>query len=136
MSSTNRVVVAAAIVASGRLLAARRTAPPDLAGLWELPGGKVEPGEGEREALVREIVEELGIEPQLSERVGGDWPLDHGVLRVWLASLAPGAEPRVHEPHDALRWLTWSELSDVPWLPADIEPAAAALRHVPGQPEC
>ena len=52
-----RLVAAAAIIDGTRLLAARRSSPPELAGRWELPGGKVEPGEDPREALARELRE-------------------------------------------------------------------------------
>ena len=69
------VVVGAALFAGGRLLAARRVAPAALAGGWELPGGKVDPGETDEEALVRELHEELGVSVQLVERVPGEWPL-------------------------------------------------------------
>lgn len=68
------VVVAAALQESGRLLAARRSAPPELAGRWELPGGKVEPGEDPKRALVRELREELGIAAELVAPVPGSGP--------------------------------------------------------------
>src|SRR6266545_5054036 len=74
------VVVGAAILDGGRLLAAQRGEPPALAGGWELPGGKVEPGESEEDALVRECREELGVEIALGKRVGGDWPLANGMI--------------------------------------------------------
>src|SRR3954452_20272603 len=82
------VVVGAPILDGHRLLAARRNEPPALAGGWELPGGKVEPGEDDRSALVRECREELGVEIALGERVGADWPMpgDH-LLRVWTATV-------------------------------------------------
>src|SRR3954469_9897287 len=82
------VVVGAAILDGDRLLAARRNEPPALAGGWELPGGKVEPGEDDCSALVRECREELGVEIALGERVGDDWPMpgDH-LLRVWIATV-------------------------------------------------
>ncbi|MET9965659.1 NUDIX domain-containing protein, partial [Streptomyces sp. NPDC006356] len=59
-----RIVVGAALLAGGRLLAARRSAPEELAGRWELPGGKVEPGEAPEAALVRELREELGVDAE------------------------------------------------------------------------
>src|SRR6187200_3235797 len=112
------VVVGAALLSDGRLLAARRSAPPDLAGRWELPGGKVEPGETPERALVRELREELGADTQALERVPGEWPLKPGyVLVAWAARLLPGsAEPAPLQDHDELRWLTPEEIWDVDWL--------------------
>jgi 8-oxo-dGTP diphosphatase len=114
------VVVGAAILDDGRLLAAQRGEPPALAGGWELPGGKVEPDETEEDALVRECREELGVEIALRERVGGDWPLANGmIMRVWTADLLEG-DPQPIEDHIACRWLTRDTLHDVAWLPADL----------------
>ncbi|MGR6914617.1 (deoxy)nucleoside triphosphate pyrophosphohydrolase [[Actinomadura] parvosata] len=114
------VVVAAVIVADGgRVLAAQRAQPAALAGGWEFPGGKVDPGESEAAALVRECREELGVEVSVGERVGGDWPLAEGyVMRVWLCTLASG-DPEARE-HLALRWLGPGEYYDVEWLGADL----------------
>ena len=123
-----RVVVGAAIVRDGRLLAARRSAPAELAGGWELPGGKVEPGESEPDALVRECREELGVAVVAGERVPGEWPLrDDLVLRVYLARLLDG-EPRPLEDHDEVRWLTGADLGSVAWLPADVGAVTAVRR--------
>ncbi|WP_182875915.1 (deoxy)nucleoside triphosphate pyrophosphohydrolase [Microbispora sp. H10670] len=128
---TGRLVVGAAIVEDGRLLAAQRSAPPELRGGWEFPGGKVDPGEDERAALVRECAEELGVDIVVSHRVGGDWPLPNGgVMRVWLAGLAAGV-PRPIE-HLALRWLEPHELYDVAWLPADLPVVAEIETLLPG----
>ncbi|WP_432926162.1 (deoxy)nucleoside triphosphate pyrophosphohydrolase [Microbispora sp. CA-135349] len=123
-----RLVVGAAIVGDGRLLAAQRSGPPELRGGWEFPGGKVDPGEDERAALVRECAEELGVEVVLGTRVGGDWPLANGyVMHVWLAAVVEGV-PRPLE-HLALRWLEPHELYDVPWLAADL-PVVAAIEKL------
>jgi 8-oxo-dGTP diphosphatase len=122
------VVVGAALLDSGRLLAARRSAPPELAGRWELPGGKVESGETPERALVRELREELGVEAETLARVPGEWPLRPPyVLRVWTARLRPGsAEPKPLQDHDELRWLTPGELWSVNWLDQDVP----AIREV------
>jgi len=120
-----RVVVGAVIVRDGRVLAARRSAPPELAGGWEFPGGKVEPGESEPSALVRECREELGVRVTVGELLGSA-PLSRGfVLHVYLAALVAG-EPRPLQDHDELRWLAADELDSVDWLPAE-RPALAAV---------
>lgn len=124
-------MVGAALVRDGRLLAAQRAAPPRLRGRWELPGGKVDPGERDEDALVRECREELGVEVRLTARVGGDWPLSSGVvMRVWLAEVTAGA-PKPLE-HMSLRWLTSEELFDVDWLPADVPIVTALSAHLDG----
>ena len=122
------IVVGAAIVADGRLLAAQRADPAALRGGWEFPGGKVDPGEADEEALIRECEEELGVTVKLLERIGGDWPLgETGVLRVWTAELISG-EPQALE-HLALRWLSVDELYDVGWLPGDL-PVVEAISEI------
>jgi 8-oxo-dGTP diphosphatase len=123
------VVVAGAVYDEGRLLAARRSAPAELAGRWELPGGKLEPGESPEQALVRELREELGIETEAVDRVPGEWPLRAGyVLQVWTVRLLSG-EPRPLQDHDALRWLAPDELDAVDWLDQDVPAVAACARH-------
>ena len=126
------VVVGAALLDGGRLLAARRSAPPELAGCWELPGGKVEPGERPEAALVRELREELGVDAEPVERVPGEWPLRPPyVLQVWTASLRPGsAAPAPLEDHDALRWLTPDRIWDVSWLDQDVPAVREVLTRL------
>ena len=126
---TERIVVGAALLDEGRLLAARRSAPEELAGRWELPGGKVEPGETPEAALVRELREELGVDAEVIERVPGVWPLKPPyVLHVWTVRLLAGsAEPKPLQDHDALRWLTPAEVWDVDWLDQDVPAVRATL---------
>ena len=112
-------VVGAALVSDGRVLASRRTEPPHLAGLWEFPGGKVEDGETDAEALVRELREELHVEIAVGDRLGEDLPIGTtAVLRVYVCALLSG-EPALVD-HDEHRWLTPDELRDVPWIPVDL----------------
>ncbi|WP_461142819.1 (deoxy)nucleoside triphosphate pyrophosphohydrolase [Salinifilum aidingensis] len=124
------VVVGAAIVRSGLLLAQQRRRPARHAGRWELPGGRVEPGESEHDAVVRECSEELDVTVRPVARVGTDVPLPNGMLlRMHAAELVEdGADPRPVE-HRALRWLPAPELSSVDWLEADrlVLPALAGL---------
>ncbi|MCC3292779.1 NUDIX domain-containing protein [Arthrobacter sp. zg-Y1110] len=119
-----------------RILAARRSAPETLAGLWEFPGGKVEPGESCTEALHRELAEELGIRVQLGAEITG--PLDEGwrlndvaAMRVWFAEITEGtAEPL--EDHSELRWvdLNAEALMGLAWIPADLPIVTALLEAV------
>lgn len=121
----------------GKLLVARRTAPPQFAGMWEFPGGKVEPGEAAEDALHRELREELGVLVRLGSELPAEtaagWPLNEkAVMRVWFAELAEG-EPRPLEDHDQLRWLDLrnpAEVLDLPWIPADLPIVEALLAAV------
>ncbi len=130
MTSRQRpvLVVAAAVVDDlerpTRLLSARRSKPLSLAGRWEFPGGKQDPGETPVEALHREIREELGVTVALGAEVPGPreggWPITHGyVMRLWAATVVDG-EPQPLVEHDALAWLTVGEWLSVPWLDPDV----------------
>jgi mutator protein MutT len=111
-------VVAAAIVRDGRVLACRRTFPPEAAGRWELPGGKVEPGETPEAALVREIGEELGCLVEVGEWLDAVVPIgETHELRAALCRVTAG-EVRPRE-HDQVRWLLPDELDEVDWLEPD-----------------
>ncbi|WP_415973468.1 (deoxy)nucleoside triphosphate pyrophosphohydrolase [Rhodococcus sp. 077-4] len=119
MSGTpTAVVVAAALIEDGRLLLAQRTRPPELAGRWELPGGKVEPGESEDEALARELREELGVECSIGAALRGDVDLPGGlVLRAYRAALVSGVPAALE--HSALRWVDAATLPTMDLVDAD-----------------
>ncbi len=113
------IVVATALHRGGAVLVAQRTRPPLLAGRWELPGGRVEPGEAEQAAVHRECREELGVAVTVTGRLGTDLPIDGGVLRVYVAELDPDtSEPQPLE-HAALRWAGPDVLAELDWVAAD-----------------
>jgi 8-oxo-dGTP diphosphatase len=115
---SNQIVVAGALVAGAKVLVAQRVRPPELAGRWELPGGKVAAGETEPEALARELTEELGVHVQVGPRLGGDVVITAtATLRAYQVRLVRG-EPQPRD-HAALRWVSAGELADVDWVPAD-----------------
>src|SRR5436309_12864179 len=96
-------VVGAALVRDGRVLAARRSQPVQLAGGWEFPGGKVEDGESDAAALVRELREELDVTVEVGAQLGAaaDGPIR---LTLYAATLVDG-DPKPLQDHDELRWL-------------------------------
>ena len=113
-----QLVVGAAILRGGTVLAARRTAPPEAAGRWELPGGKAEEGETPDAAVVREIAEELGCTVEVTGWLTPTVPISESLaLRVATARVVDG-EPLPAE-HDRVRWLEAHELDEVDWLDPD-----------------
>ena len=113
-----QIVVAGALILDRTLLVAQRQRPPELAGLWELPGGKVAPGETEAEALIRELREELGVEVVVGERIGTDVAIgDELTLRAYLVTKTGGT--LVANDHRALNWVGAAAMADLAWVPAD-----------------
>ena len=130
-------VVCGAVVRGGRALAVRRGPGGAAAGKWELPGGKVEAGEGDAQALARELKEELGIDvrvEQYLDEAEHEYPTLRLRLVAWrCALLDPAQEPALRE-HTALVWLSAEELPALDWAPADLPllPALAASLRAGG----
>ncbi|WP_295364984.1 Nudix family hydrolase, partial [Arenimonas sp.] len=121
------VVAAVLRDARGRILLARRTAGRDLAGAWEFPGGKVEPGETPFQALERELHEELGIRIQAAEplvSVPQAYPGKRIVLDVYEVPSFTGTARGLEK--QALAWAPPEKLASYPMPPAD-RPVVAAL---------
>ena len=144
----SRLVVAAAVLDDLKhptaLLCAARSYPPEHAGQFELPGGKVEPAERPEQALARELDEEIRLSARLGPELiaprelevpappdggpGDDapaWPAMHGFrMRVWLAEPArPGDRGRAGTDHQRLEWVRLDppdRLRRLPWLEADL----------------
>ena len=126
------VVAAALIDTDGRVLIAQRPEGKALAGLWEFPGGKIEPGERPEQALIRELHEELGIKVNaacLAPFVFTSHAYDsfHLLMPLYLLRRWSGTVQR--REHAALKWVKPNQLSDYPMPPAD-EPLVAWLRDL------
>jgi 8-oxo-dGTP diphosphatase len=117
-----RVVAAVITDNEGRVLACRRAPHKSLAGMWEFPGGKVEPGESDEEALVREIYEELSVDIRVGELAGtsiekaGELAIE---LVAYFVKLVAGTVVSSSD-HDQLQWVSLDALDSVDWAPADI----------------
>jgi 8-oxo-dGTP diphosphatase len=114
-------VVAAVIENEGKILATQR-GYGEFEGMWEFPGGKVEPGESAGQALVREINEELGVGIEVGEYICTaeyDYPNFHLKMECWMCRII-GGQIELRE-HKSAKWLSFDCLDSVEWLPADIE---------------
>ncbi len=114
-------VVAAVLIESGRVLAARRGPEMRMPGLWEFPGGKVEAGETDQEALRRELQEELAVDVLVTDRVAA---VVHRYEAFEIELIAYACSERRGElqprEHAELRWLENSGLRSVQWAAADV----------------
>ena len=115
-------VVAAVIFGGGRVFICRRPRGKHLAGKWEFPGGKTEPGESPSQALVREIREELCLHihvGRLLRTIEYDYPTFHLRMHCYLCEMAGGR--LTLEEHEAALWVGADDLEKLDWLPADRE---------------
>lgn len=123
-------VVGAAILNENKVLAMQRSDQMTLSGMWEFPGGKIETNESEKEALVREIREELNIDINILNYVNeATYAYDFGTvsLKVYTAEIISGSISL--EEHSDGKWLSANEISAVNWAPVDI-PAADKLVEI------
>jgi 8-oxo-dGTP diphosphatase len=116
------VVAVALVDVDGRVLIAQRPPGKTLAGLWEFPGGKLEPGERPEEALIRELHEELGIhvkEGCLAPLTFASYPYEdfHLLMPLWVCRKWEGLV--VSREGQALKWVMPKALRDYPMPPAD-----------------
>lgn len=120
-------VVGAVFVDGDRVLACRKAPGKSLAGLWEFPGGKIEPGESPEEALARELSEELSLTAVVGDKVATTvhtYDFATIELTTFLCTIQSGE--LVLTDHDATRWVTAAEAQTLDWAPADI-PAVALI---------
>ncbi len=105
----------------GRFLACLRPQGKHLGGLWEFPGGKVEPGEAPERALQRELREELGVEVAVGAALAPvSWSYDRGNIRLLpFRCVITGGELRALEP-DRLCWCAPLDFQKLPWAAADL----------------
>ncbi|MFC7619850.1 (deoxy)nucleoside triphosphate pyrophosphohydrolase [Microlunatus sp. GCM10028923] len=114
-------VVGAVVIREGKVLCAQRGPGGALAGLWEFPGGKIETGETAREALEREIREELCCDITVGDEVTTtvhDYDFGRVTLTTYFSDLISG-DVRLTE-HSDVRWLEPRSLADLDWAPADL----------------
>ena len=115
------IEVVAAIIREGDRVLATQRGYGEFEGMWEFPGGKIEPGEERVEALKREIDEELAVEIVVEElvcTVEYDYPNFHLTMHCYFCFIANGDVELLE--HKSARWLRRDELNSVEWLPADV----------------
>ena len=116
-----RIHVVAAIIKQDDKIFATQRGYGEFQGMWEFPGGKIEPNESKEAALIREIKEELDVEIQVNEWITSveyDYPSFHLKMDCFFASIISG--DLVLKEHLAAKWLGKDELDSLKWLPADI----------------
>ena len=123
------IVVAAAIIKSNQLLITKR-ANGQFKGLWELPGGKVEPNESFNDALKREIDEELSLNIRVNQfitTINHQYPNFKLIMHVFVCEIINGEISLLD--HSEYRWINQNQLKYVNWLPADIK-LIPSLRNI------
>ncbi len=118
------VVVAAVVIENARVLVTQRMAGAHLAGMWEFPGGKVEPDEDPRDALARELREELGVSCEIGEVLDvafHRYPTKSVLLLFYRATMHANSPAPQCLGVAAIQWRTAGELQDADFPPADVQ---------------
>lgn len=114
-------VTAAILIKEGHILIAKRRQGKHLAGKWEFPGGKIEPGETPEECLAREMKEELGIVVKVEDFMAKSiYEYDRGVVELLAYRVNWVSGELQLLDHDETKWIGTTELSSIDFAPADI----------------
>ena len=122
-------VVGAVLTRDKTILAAQRSSTMSLSGMWEFPGGKIEPYESPKEALVRELKEELLCTAEIGNLIQTtehEYEFGIVILTTFYCSLT-GDEPKLTE-HSEIRWVQVADLDQLNWAPADIPAVKQVMR--------
>jgi 8-oxo-dGTP diphosphatase len=122
-------VVGAILTRGNNIFAAQRSSKMSLSGMWEFPGGKIEPHESPKEALLRELKEELLCTAEVGNLVQTtEYEYEFGtvILTTFYCSLT-GDEPKLTE-HSEIRWVQVADLDQLNWAPADIPAVKQVMR--------
>jgi len=129
MEEKKVIHVVAAVIKNNDLILATQRGYGEFKGMWEFPGGKIEEGEDLKDAIVREIKEELNASINVEEylcQVNYDYPNFHLIMDTFICSLKNDKLDKVYHnneelEHEDYKWLTLENIGEVNWLPADIE---------------
>lgn len=127
-------VVGAVIIKDDLILCAQRSLKAGLPGSWEFPGGKIEAGETPREALAREIREELHADITVGEQVATtthEYPFGEVTLTTFYCELISDGVTLTE--HETVKWLAAEELETLEWAPADVPAVQSIIRRFAAQ---
>lgn len=117
-----RIEVVAGIIKNGEKIFATQRGYGEFKGFWEFPGGKIEANETHKQALARELKEELAIDVKVENflcTINYDYPTFHLTMHCFYCSIVKGELTLLE--HQSAKWLKTNELDSVKWLPADIK---------------
>ena len=129
MNERKIIHVVAAVIKKGNLILATQRGYGDFKGMWEFPGGKIEDGEDKKEALKREIKEDLNASINIEDElctVNYAYPDFDLIMDAFMCTLNDDKLDKVYHndtelEHEDYKWLTTQNIEEVEWLPADIE---------------